>query len=204
MMSNSIKYWVYGTLPAALLLMGLLPAVRSAWSVPIILVYLQLPIYMLHQVEEHTSDRFLRFVNQTIGHGKEIITLTEIFWINVPGVWGLNLLSFLLAYTFHLGLGLISIYLCLVNAVTHLIFSIVQKQYNPGLLTALFLFLPISTFSLMSMTHRPEVNLSFHILGIGLAILIQVYLIIYFRRKLLKIGPLKAQMKIAGIQESDL
>ena len=88
MMSNSIKYWVYGTLPAALLLMGLLPAVRSAWSAPIILVYLQLPIYMLHQVEEHTSDRFLRFVNQTIGHGKEIITLTEIFWINVPGVWG--------------------------------------------------------------------------------------------------------------------
>jgi len=71
-------------------------------------------------------------------------------------------------------------------------------------LTALFLFLPISTFSLMSMTHRPEVNLSFHILGIGLAILIQVYLIIYFRRKLLKIRLPKAQMKIAGIQESDL
>ena len=94
-MQNLIQFWVYGTFPAALLLLGLFPAFLSAGSFPLGLIYLQIPFYMLHQVEEHASGRFGRFVNQTVGHGKEILTPTAIFWINVPGVWGISLTSFL-------------------------------------------------------------------------------------------------------------
>ncbi|NBS55272.1 HXXEE domain-containing protein [bacterium] len=186
MMQGLIMYWVYGTFPAAILLLGLFPALDSAWSFPLGLVYLQIPFYMLHQVEEHVSGRFAVFLNQTVGHGKEIITPAEIFWVNVPGVWGINLASFLLASFFHVGLGLIAVYLSMVNALTHLLACFRWRQYNPGLFTSVFLFFPIGILSLFSMGRHSEVTPAFHWLGISIAFLIHVGLVFYFTNKLRK------------------
>ena len=179
-MQNLIQFWVYGTFPAALLLLVLFPAFLSAESLPLGLIYLQIPFYLLHQVEEHASGRFGRFVNQTFGHGKEILTPTAIFWINVPGVWGISLTSFLLACFLHPGFGLIPVYGSLLNGLTHLLAWLRWRQPNPGLFTALFLFLPLGGLTLWSLSRQPEVTLGFHLLGIFLALLIHLALVLYF------------------------
>ena len=89
--------WVYGGFLAGLLLIGLLPVFSQGWSLAMTLVFLQLPIYMLHQYEEHDADRFRRFVNENLGGGKELLSLFAVFIINILGVWGVNLISIFLA-----------------------------------------------------------------------------------------------------------
>ena len=48
----------------SLLLLTLDAHFRSRDDLFLLLIYLHTPIYMLHQVEEHTGDRFREFVNQ--------------------------------------------------------------------------------------------------------------------------------------------
>ena len=110
MVQRLIRFWVYGGFLAAFLLLGLLPVYFRSWSVVLVLVFLQLPIYMLHQLEEHDDDRFRKFVNRVIGGGRDILTESAVFVINVPGVWGVNLVSILLACSINPGFGLIGVY----------------------------------------------------------------------------------------------
>src|SRR5580658_1777866 len=58
------RYWVAASLIMGIFLLLLLPVLLFSWELPILLIYLQMPVYMLHQVEEHTGDRFRAFVNQ--------------------------------------------------------------------------------------------------------------------------------------------
>jgi hypothetical protein len=41
--------WVYGGFLAALMLLALTPLLASGWSLGLLLIWLQLPFYMLHQ-----------------------------------------------------------------------------------------------------------------------------------------------------------
>ncbi len=63
----------------------------------IALIYVQLPIYMLHQLEEHAGDRFRTFTNTVIGHGKEVLSPNATFVINSLGVWVFDLVALYLA-----------------------------------------------------------------------------------------------------------
>jgi hypothetical protein len=62
--------WVYGGALAGLGLLALTPLLTVAWPLGERLVWLVLPVYMLHQLEEHDGDRFRLFVNATIGGGR--------------------------------------------------------------------------------------------------------------------------------------
>jgi hypothetical protein len=44
--------WVYGGFLAALMLLALTPILESGWPLALLLIWLQLPVYMLHQYEE--------------------------------------------------------------------------------------------------------------------------------------------------------
>jgi uncharacterized membrane protein len=98
---------------------------------------------MLHQIEEHSKDRFRKFVNQKVFGGVEALSPMAIFWINVPIVWGVNLFAFVCVTLGYGGLSLIAIYTMLINAISHII-VIFRFAYNPGLITSIFLFLPLS------------------------------------------------------------
>ncbi|MFZ4717336.1 MAG: HXXEE domain-containing protein, partial [Chthoniobacterales bacterium] len=148
MMNRLVSYWVYGGFLAAFLLLGLMPAFTRSWELPLILVFLQLPVYMLHQLEEHDDDRFRRFINEMIGGDREVLSRRAVFVINVPGVWGVNLLSILLAFSLDLGFGLIGVYLTLINGLVHLAQAVRLRRYNPGLITAVLLFLPVGGLAL--------------------------------------------------------
>ena len=127
--------WPYAALFSACFLGVLAPLVFRYAGTPLGLVYLQLPIYMLHQYEEHAGDRFRRWVNNMVGHGRDVLTPIATFWINSLLVWLLDLVALYLACFIDLSLGLIAIYLPIPNAFGHVVPSIVRRQSNPGLLT---------------------------------------------------------------------
>ena len=132
------------------------------------LIYAQLPAYMIHQYEEHADGRFKAFANNTFGGGREVMTDKAIFWINVGGVWGIDLAAIGAAELFGMGWGLVAAYLPLVNAISHIGAAIRFKGYNPGLWTSVVLFLPLSLFAVDCV---PATAMQ-HATGFGLSILI--------------------------------
>jgi len=173
-----ISYWVYGGSMAGLLLLGLLPAISNGWTLAVLLIYLQLPVYMLHQLEEHYDDRFHQFAIKTVFGGRDLLTQKDIFIINVPGVWGVNLISILLATQVDIGYGLIAVYMSMVNGFTHLAQGIRLKCYNPGLVTGVFVFIPLGGWAAWKIHQAGGGTPYFQTLGIGCAILIHALIIL--------------------------
>ena len=142
-----IRHWVATALCMACLLLLLTPVFAASFSLGMLLLSIQLPIYMLHQVEEHTSDRFRIFVNTVLFGGAEALTPLAVLWINLPGVWGVNIASLYAACFIGIGWGLSAPYLALVNAPFHVAASIAFRRYNPGLWTSLALFMPLGALA---------------------------------------------------------
>ena len=185
-MHRLIRFWVYGGFLAAFLLLGLMPVYCQFWSVALVLVFLQLPVYMLHQLEEHDDDRFRKFVNRVLGGGREILTESAVFVINVPGVWGVNLVSILLACSINLGFGLIGVYLTFVNGLVHVAQAIRMKCYNPGLITAILLFLPISGIALWAIHAKGKIQPAYDVMGLGVALVIHLAIVAHVVLRLRK------------------
>ena len=177
------RNWMYAGLVAGLFLLALVPLLVGAWSLPLLMVYLQLPIYLLHQVEEHHGDRFRQFVNDNIAGGLPALTTPAVVFINVPGVWGVNLLALYLARFVDLGLGLIAVYLTLVNAIAHVASTLVLRRYNPGLVTALVLFLPVGSWALVAIARAPGVTTTYHVIGLSIAVLIHAAILVHVKQR---------------------
>ncbi len=166
-------HWVPGALLMAIALLALAPLLVGAWGWPLMLVYLASPGYMLHQVEEHSGDRFRTFVNARIFGGLEALTTSDVLWINIPGVWGSNLAALYAAYGFGAGYGLAAPYLMLVNVVAHLAGAVRWRVYNPGLWTACGLFAPLALLALWRIAASP----SQHAFGLAVALAIHAAII---------------------------
>jgi hypothetical protein len=138
---------------------------------------------MLHQVEEHAADRFRRFVNLHVGHGREALTTAAVVWINIPGVWGVNLAALYLAWFVHVGFGLIAAYTMLVNAITHIGAAARFREYNPGLGTAVVLFLPLSLWALWVLAHTPGVGALHQVIRVAVAVLIHAAIVVHALRR---------------------
>jgi hypothetical protein len=192
MLARLINYWVYGGALAGLLLLILLPALTTGWSLALVAVLLQLPVYMLHQYEEHDDDRFRQFFNHTMFGGREVLSRGAVFLINVPGVWGVIAVSFCLARFVNIGFGLIAVYLTLVNAVVHLGPAFALRRYNPGLVTAVAVFFPVGGFALWQINQAGGGSLAMQALGLGVAIGIHVAIIVYARLRSAALAPSRA------------
>lgn len=135
-------HWVYGGALAGLLLLALAPLCTEGWPGAMVLVFLALPAYMLHQYEEHADDRFRRFVGDLAGN-PEALSLGDVFWINIVGVWAVLAGVLWLALRVDAGWGLAAGWLVLINAAAHLGQGLALRRYNPGLGTAIALFVPL-------------------------------------------------------------
>jgi Protein of unknown function with HXXEE motif len=173
------RHWVAAALCMGIFLLLLMPALTPSWDLPILLIYLQIPVYMLHQVEEHTNDRFRKFVNQRAFGGVDALTPESILAINLPGVWGVTLLSLYAALFFGVGWGLTGIYLVLVNGLAHVGGAVVSRAYNPGLWTGMVLFLPAGGTALWSVSSTPGVSGIHQAVGLGFAVVIHAAIIVY-------------------------
>lgn len=176
--------WPYAAIFAAGFLVVLAPLVFYCAGTPLGLVYLQLPIYMLHQYEEHAGDRFRRWVNNMIGHGRDVLTPIATFWINSLLVWLLDLVALYLACFVDLSLGLIAFYLPMLNAFGHIIPAIIKRQYNPGLVTSIAVFLPVGVLSTYLVSHSAGCNVQDHLLALGVAFAVHGAIIAHVRRRI--------------------
>ncbi|QDU77376.1 hypothetical protein Pan97_44430 [Bremerella volcania] len=138
--------WPAAALFTSCFLLAFVPMVYQSMGLGFALLFVQLPIYMIHQWEEHRGDRFRIYINRTLGGGREALTPAATFWINSLGVWGVDLLALYLAWTIAPWAGLTAGYLAVVNAVPHLVMAIKLREYNPGVITAAVLFLPLGTW----------------------------------------------------------
>lgn len=187
-MQRLITNWVYGGFLAGILLLALAPLLVGGWPRSLAATYLLLPAYMIHQYEEHDRDRFRLFFNQTIGQGRDALSPLAVFVTNVPGVWGVIVVSLYLAATVHLGWALMAVYLVLVNAFVHVMPAIVQRRYNPGLVTAVVVFVPLGHHTLMRVQHEGGGALSFHALGLAAAVLIHAAILVHVRLTLARLA----------------
>jgi|GEM_PF-1758544 len=109
--------------------------------------------YLAHQFEEHGIDlygrvyHFIEYGNVQLaaryGEGGPRLTDLAIYRINTLGIW----VPFLLAIWAGRRLpwvGLAAAGTMLTNGLFHIMIAVVNGEYNPGLGTALILFLPIS------------------------------------------------------------
>lgn len=179
--------WPYATLLSAGFLLLLLPFILPL-GLPLALVFLQLPVYMLHQFEEHDQDRFRTFINATIGGGREALTPLAVFVINSVGVWGVDLASLYLAYFVHPALGLIAIDLAVVNGITHIVAALALRRYNPGLWTSIGLLLPAGIWGLITVSAATHADAKMHALALGVAILVHVLIIAHIKLRLRRLG----------------
>ena len=191
MIDRLVRNWVYGGALAGVLLLVLLPVIDDGWPLPLLLVYLQMPIYMLHQLEEHDADRFQHVVNEMIGHGQDVLPREAIFVINV-GVWGLNLISFALAAHVGIGWGLLGAYAMAVNALAHIGQAARLRRYNPGLVTAIVLFLPVGLGGLWAISATGQSTWVQHIVGLAVALAIHAGIVAYVVRNARRLGAWKA------------
>jgi hypothetical protein len=168
--SRLLENWVYGGFLGGLLLLCLLPILPL--SKELMATLLCLSAYMIHQYEEHDDDRFRRFLNSTVARGRAGLTQPDIFWVNVPGVWGVIAIAAWLVATKDPGFGLIAAYLLLLNALAHFVGACVFRKYNPGLWTAALIFVPVGIYCLMTIQARGAGPPGMHLLGLGVALLI--------------------------------
>lgn len=184
MLQRLISHWVYGGALAGLLLLALAPLLLASWPRALAATFLLLPAYMLHQYEEHDRDRFRLFFNQTIGRGFDVLSPLAVFITNVPGVWGVLALSLYGAAWAGLGWALVAVYLVLVNAAVHVVHAVVFRRYNPGLATALVLFVPLGTVTLGLVNRAGGGSVASHVVGLGIAVAIHAAIMVHVLRKL--------------------
>jgi hypothetical protein len=170
MLDRLVANWVYGGFLAGLLFLLLSPLFVHSWPPALAATFFCLPAYMLHQYEEHDNDRFRAFMNRILAGGKDVLTLPAVFIINVPGVWGVIALSLWLAARVHPGFALIAVYLPLFNAAIHIAHAVIMRSYNPGLVSAIALFLPVCIWCLRVIQQSGNGSFVMHAIGLGSAI----------------------------------
>ncbi|MEM9445827.1 MAG: HXXEE domain-containing protein [Verrucomicrobiota bacterium] len=176
--------WVYGGFICSFLFLAPLAAYSNRLSLAEILFCLHLPAYMWHQYEEHDGDRFKRFLDKAFC--ENVLGQKAIFFINVFGVWVLFFVLILLCLFQSLGFGLGMVYLTLINAISHIAISLKSRSYNPGLLTSVLFFLPLTGYTLLQTFSHSEIFLNDHVFGLlfgmGIHILIVVYALYQWRK----------------------
>jgi len=171
--------WMRAGLIVALITLALLPVLWETADHALLLILTLLPVYMIHQYEEHAHGRFVADFNATIGNGLPVLTKTSAFVINVGGVWLLDLPAFYLAAYVDLGFALIPAYLMTVNAIVHILGTLATRRYNPGLYTALALFIPWGVFMTVYVSERTDNALAFNILGLAIALAVHAGIVIF-------------------------
>ena len=154
-----LRDWPFLALVVGVPLFGYTALTSFTSRSPPKLVYLHamgLAMYMIHQFEEHGYDIFSRsyhfqvFMCKSIGFGGERLGFCPvseqfILVVNVVAVWVSGLSAILFGDTFPV-VGLSYYGIPFVNAFGHIVSGIRDEDYNPGLLTSILHFLPISVY----------------------------------------------------------
>lgn len=149
------------------------------------LIWIQLPIYLLHQFEEHNWNGFKNYINRNVfkvTEGDFPLNDKIIFWINIPVVWILiPIFSGLSSLNIMFGLWIP--YFAVINSLTHVIVSVRNREYNPGLIVSLILGIPVGIYTLIIFYTYIQVPVSFSVISILFAILLHLIVFGFIRMK---------------------
>ena len=162
-----LRNWSRAALPMALVLLALGPLLLDALGLAVWLAYLLLPVYMLHQYEEHAEGAFKEAMNGMRADGREPFTDTNILWINVGLAWATFLALLYAARYVDPALGLVAPYGMLLNGLLHTRVALKQRRPNPGLWTSLLLFVPVGAGSIYWIGRIDQASVGEHLLGLG-------------------------------------
>ena len=155
-------------------------------NILLFLIWIQIPIYLLHQFEEHAwPGGFKKYVNSNIFQVKNAeypLSDVNVFWINIPVIWVLMPIFAALSYL-NLFFGLWIPYFAVLNSLTHVIAAIVKREYNPGLLVSLLLGIPVAVYALWLFYALISVPLIVTVISILVAVLMHLFLIIFIKKR---------------------
>ncbi|MEO0752404.1 MAG: HXXEE domain-containing protein [Pseudomonadota bacterium] len=140
---------------------------RAARS-PQFIALIMFAAYIGHQFEEHWIDLYGRnyafqgAVNALIvgalgieaepGNLPDILTRVSVFVINTSLVWLVAALAIWRGATFVFPV-LAMVAIAFVNGISHVVSSVIAGAYNPGLVTSVALFLPLSVWAYRALLH---------------------------------------------------
>lgn len=148
-MSWISKYWPYLGLLLAIAMRLRLGIAKDSLSELESLLGLHFIILVLHQFEEYKlPGGFKTFFNSNILNKTRILRIPlsdlSILMVNVVIAWWAYVYSAYHSELYGFALGLAGI--TVINGLLHIIVAIVQRKYNPGLVTSLFLFIPFGGY----------------------------------------------------------
>ncbi len=160
------------------------------------LLWVQTPIYWLHQFEEYIyPGKFAEFFNHhLLGSDKNDwpLTKTASFWINIPIIFVAFPLSAILAGLLGLGWGIWTVYFSILNAMSH-VGMFFRLGYNPGFVVSLLLNIPVGVYTLIIFFNKGVLTSAEHITGAVIALLIQgslmVWGLVFLRRRVQQAKP---------------
>lgn len=200
---EGIRLWPFvGLAIGVILISTLLTEHRGPINVRF-MAKIALPMYILHQFEEHGFDlygrryAFQEYFCNVLSYPVSNCPGDDwfILAVNVGGVW--------------FALGLCSIYwnrprlvaasyaLALVNAVGHIVPAVKMEMYNPGLLTAVALFLPIGIATYLQLHKHKSLTRREMVEGISVGILMHAVMVASLR---LRAGRLLSHAVFIGLQ----
>jgi hypothetical protein len=159
---------------AAVLLVLVSPAIVRSTGYTGLLIFLWLPIYMVHQYEEYALGDFLGWTRRMMPRSFAFLTVRKVLAINLGLVWLPYLVSFYAAWSGNFAVALYAPYLAGVNALLHVMWWLRFRVYNPGLVTALILFAPGAYYTIVSVSGAVTVD---HLTALGGAVLVHLVLV---------------------------
>jgi hypothetical protein len=167
----------------AVMLLMISPAVDTSMGRAVLLIYMWLPLYMVHQYEEYVLGDFLAWIRRAIPRNAAFLTDRKVLMINLGFVWMLYVLSFYAARAGNAAVALYAPYLAGVNGVIHVGWWARFRQYNPGLVTAVILFLPGALYTIVAFSGATRAD---HLAALGGAVLAHAVLVLLGRGLILK------------------
>ena len=185
-----MAYWLYKNWAKTCIILSIIVTVLillivKTNNILLFLIWIQIPIYLLHQFEEHSwPGGFKKFVNKEIFNvdGEYPLNDINIFWINVPIIWILMPIFASLSYL-NLFFGLWIPFFAVFNSLTHVIGAIVKRKYNPGLFMSIVLGIPVGTYTLWLFYSIINIPLIITVLSILAVLLLHMAIIIPAIRK---------------------
>ncbi len=169
------RHWADSTLMMALALIVLLLSFLPSTPWYLFLIWLQFPIYLIHEFEEHVfPGKFREFINREVFHSNvddSPLTIPAVFWINILAIWILFPIAAILAQHVSPEYGLLLPIFGLFNASLHILMLLIKRKYNPGVLVSLFVNYPSGIYTLYILNQAGFI----HVTNLTLAVLLTIF-----------------------------
>jgi len=169
-----VHNWSRAGLVLAAGLFILAPLVFKSGGLTVGIIYLWLPFYMLHQYEEHARGDFLDWYKRRMPTIAPFLTERKLPVVNLGSIWALFTLALYVAFLVRPGLGLAAPYIALINSAVHIGQLWRWHSYNPGLWTALILFIPAGICTIVILLATGATPLD-NFIGFGIALLVHLF-----------------------------